>query len=143
MAVKEKMPKFGLSMEEGILGEWLVPVGAAVKRGERPTKKTAITRPQLEAMLATCDDSLEGLRDKWEAFGWEVSELDGNDVGALLHYFHTVQNSGKPHCLIAHTVKGRGLPFAENRMEWHHKVPTAEQLTQAYDALGVKGVDWL
>jgi integrase len=37
---------------------------AAVKRGERPTKKTAITRPELEAMLATCDDSLEGLRDR-------------------------------------------------------------------------------
>src|SRR5438067_1837750 len=36
---------------------------ASVKRGERPTKKTAITRPELEAMLATCDDSLEGLRD--------------------------------------------------------------------------------
>ena len=86
--------------------------------------------------------SLEGLRDKWEAFGWEVSELDGNDVGALLHYFHTVQNSGKPHCLIAHTVKGKGLPFAENRKEWHHKVPTDEQCAEGCEALGVKGVDW-
>lgn len=86
--------------------------------------------------------ALENFRDKWEAFGWDVSEADGNDVGALLHYFHTVKNEGKPHCLIAHTVKGKGLPFAENRKEWHHKVPTDEQCAQGCEALGVKEVDW-
>ena len=43
---------------------------------------------------------------------------------------------------MARTVKGKGLPFAENRAEWHHKVPTQEQLLEAYQALGVKGVDW-
>jgi len=86
--------------------------------------------------------ALENFRDKWEAFGWEVSEADGNDVGALLHYFHTMSNEGKPHCLIAHTIKGKGLPFAENRKEWHHKVPTDEQCVEGCKALGVKGVDW-
>jgi len=86
--------------------------------------------------------ALENFRDKWEAFGWDVCELNGNDTGALLHYFHTVENKGKPHCLIAHTVKGKGLPFAENRKEWHHKVPTAEQCVEGCEALGVKGVDW-
>ncbi len=87
--------------------------------------------------------ALEGFRAKWEAFGWDVAEVDGHDPAALLGYFHTPRPAGKPHCLIAHTVKGKGLPFAENRKEWHHKVPMAEQLTQAYAALGVKGVDWL
>ncbi len=87
--------------------------------------------------------ALEGFRAKWEAFGWDVAEADGHDPAALLGYFHTPRPAGKPHCLIAHTVKGKGLPFAENRKEWHHKVPMAEQLTQAYAALGVKGVDWL
>lgn len=86
--------------------------------------------------------SLENFAAKWAAFGWEVAEVDGNDVQALLAYFRTPRPAGKPHCLIAHTVKGRGLPFAENRKEWHHKVPTAEQLAQAYSALGVKEVDW-
>ena len=86
--------------------------------------------------------ALENFRDKWEAFGWEVCEADGNDTGALLHYFHTVQAQGKPHCLIAHTVKGKGLPFAENRKEWHHKVPDAGQIADGYKALGVEGVDW-
>ncbi len=86
--------------------------------------------------------ALENLRAKWEAFGWEVRECDGNDPQALLDYFTGEQPAGRPHCLIAHTVKGKGLPFAENRREWHHKVPTAEQLAEAYQALGVKGVNW-
>ncbi|MEG0491947.1 MAG: transketolase [Clostridia bacterium] len=86
--------------------------------------------------------ALENFHDKWAAFGWEVTDLDGNDVQALLHYFHNAKPNGKPHCLIAHTVKGKGLPYAENQKEWHHKVPTAEQLAQGYAALGVKGVDW-
>ena len=86
--------------------------------------------------------ALENFREKWEAFGWDVTEVDGHDIDALLHYFHHVKAEGKPHCLICHTVKAKGLPFAENQKEWHHKVPTAEQLAEGYAALGVKGVSW-
>ncbi len=85
---------------------------------------------------------LESLAAKWTAFGWDVAECDGNSMRELLSYFHSQRPSGKPHCLLAHTVKGKGLPFAENRAEWHHKVPTREQLLDAYRALGVEGVDW-
>ena len=87
--------------------------------------------------------ALDDLSAKWRAFGWDVTELNGNDMDALCAYFDAPHAEGKPRCLIAHTVKGKGLPFAENRAEWHHKVPTEEQLAQAYDALGVKGVEWL
>ena len=86
--------------------------------------------------------ALNDLRGKWTAFGWDVCECDGNDMQALLAYFHSTHPAGKPHCLIAYTVKGKGLPFAENRKEWHHKVPTEEQLHAAYAALGVEGVEW-
>ena len=86
--------------------------------------------------------ALENFRAKWEAFGWQVHEADGNDVSALLHYFHPVAAGDRPHCLIAHTVKGKGLPFAENKPEWHHKVPTAEQCAQGCALLGVEEVDW-
>jgi transketolase len=86
--------------------------------------------------------ALENFADKWRAFGWDVAEADGNDMGALVSYFTSDRPAGKPHCLIAKTVKGKGLPFAENRAEWHHHVPSAEQLATAYEALGVKGVDW-
>ena len=86
--------------------------------------------------------ALEDFSAKWRAFGWEVVEINGHDMGALCSYFHHATDKGIPHCLIAHTVKGKGLPFAENRAEWHHRVPTQDELAQAYQALGVKGVDW-
>lgn len=90
-----------------------------------------------EAVMA-----LDDLAEKWRAFGWDVYEADGNDIDALRRYF-AAATGDKPHCLIAHTIKGKGLPFAENRPEWHHKVPNDAQLAEAYRALGVKGVDWL
>ncbi len=86
--------------------------------------------------------ALENFPGKWRAFGWDVFETDGNDMAALMAYFTDEHPAGKPHCLIANTIKGKGLPFAENRAEWHHHVPTGEQLQLALDALGVKGVDW-
>ena len=87
--------------------------------------------------------ALEDFAAKWRAFGWDVSELDGNDMAELVGYFSAEHPAGKPHCAIMHTIKGKGLPFAENRAEWHHKVPTDEQLAQAYAALNVEGVDWV
>jgi transketolase len=87
--------------------------------------------------------ALEDFRAKWEAFGWEVTEVNGHDVQGMLDYFHANKVSGKPHCLICRTIKAKGLPMAENRKEWHHKVPTQEQLQEGYKALGVKGVEWL
>ena len=103
-----------------------------------------IDRNGLQISGATEDVmALENFREKWEAFGWDVQEADGHDVQALLDYFHAEKPAGKPHCLICHTVKCKGLPAGENRKEWHHKVPTAEQVQEAYRTLGVKGVDWL
>lgn len=86
--------------------------------------------------------ALGKFRCKWEAFGWDVVEIDGHDIPAMLDYFTHTKNRGKPHCLIAHTIKGKGLPFAENRKEWHHKVPDTQQLREGYAALQVEGVDW-
>ncbi len=90
-------------------------------------------------------ESVMGLEDfaaKWRAFGWEVTELDGHDHAALLDYFTAKRTAEKPRCLIARTVKGKGMPFAEGKKEWHHKIPDAAQVAQAYEALGVKGVKW-
>ena len=86
--------------------------------------------------------ALEGLREKWRAFGWDVTEADGHDVRSLVDYFHHAKPEGKPHCLICKTIKAKGLPFAENKKDWHHKVPNEEQVQSGYAALGVKGVDW-
>jgi transketolase len=63
---------------------------------------------------------LEPLRDKFVAFGFDVNEVDGHDVGALARALQK-RASGKPQAVIAHTVKGKGIDFAEGRADWHHK----------------------
>ena len=79
-------------------------------------------------------NALEPLADKWRAFGWDVHELDGHDHAALLAAFEAPP-AGKPRFVIANTTKGRGVSFIEDRVEWHHKVPSAEQIIQAIEEL--------
>jgi transketolase len=77
-------------------------------------------------------NGLDPLDAKFAAFGWAVREIDGNDVDALLAAFAAVPfEPGRPSCVIARTVKGRGVSFIEDRVEWHHKVPSAEQVDVA------------
>ena len=65
---------------------------------------------------------LEPLADKWRAFGFAVREVDGHDVNALRATFAALPfETGKPNAVIAHTLKGRGISFAELDATWHHK----------------------
>jgi transketolase len=73
---------------------------------------------------------LEPLADKWASFGWEVRDVDGHDHAKLLEVFRR-PGTTRPVCVIAHTVKGKGVSFMEDRAEWHHKVPSAEQVAIA------------
>jgi len=57
---------------------------------------------------------------KWRSFGWNVCELDGHDIPALYDGFVGHVVAGKPKVVVAHTVKGKGVPFMENNNEWHH-----------------------
>lgn len=71
---------------------------------------------------------LEPLPDKWRSFGFAATEVDGHDVSAL----HSVLTSlplipGKPNAVICHTVKGKGISFAENNLDWHHKAKIGPQ----------------
>jgi transketolase len=77
---------------------------------------------------------LEPLADKWRAFGWDTIECDGHDHGTLFDVF-TAPRRGKPLCVIARTIKGKGVSFIEDRVEWHHKVPTDEQVELALKEL--------
>ena len=80
--------------------------------------------------------NMNPLGDKWRAFGWSVPEVDGHDCDALFQLLsNTPVEPGKPTCVIAHTTKGRGVSFMENKPEWHHGVPTAEQLATAKEEL--------
>jgi transketolase len=80
--------------------------------------------------------NMNPMGDKWRAFGWSVVEVDGHDYGELLHVLGSVPAyPGKPTCVIANTIKGRGVSFMENKPEWHHGIPTDVQLAVAIDEL--------
>lgn len=75
----------------------------------------------------------KSLKDKWEAFGWNVKEIDGNDYDSIDEGLNLAYNNrtGKPFALIAHTVKGKGVSFMENKLEWHYKSPNKQQYEKA------------
>lgn len=79
---------------------------------------------------------LEPLADKWRSFGFAVEEADGHDVAALESLFARPPAAGQPTVVIAHTVKGKGVSFAEHDPSWHHKskVP-ADMAARLYAAL--------
>lgn len=65
---------------------------------------------------------LEPFKDKWEAFGFATREVDGHDVAALRGVFSAIPfTPGRPTAILCHTVKGKGIPFAEGNPGWHHK----------------------
>jgi transketolase len=82
--------------------------------------------------------ALKPLRQKWQAFGWSAHELDGHDVGALVEALRNVPDgTGKPIALVAHTVKGKGIPFMEDDNNWHYRSPDANELRTTRKLLGL------
>jgi transketolase len=74
----------------------------------------------------TCDQvmPIEPLADKWRAFGWHVLEMDGNDMSQVVCTIEEAQQTqGLPTVIVAHTVKGKGVPFMENECDWHGRAP--------------------
>lgn len=78
--------------------------------------------------------------ERWRAFGWHVLEADGHNAAQLLDAYAAARRvTGQPTILIAHTVKGKGVSFMENRYVWHAKVPSAEELQLALKEIGQGG----
>ena len=80
---------------------------------------------------------LGNLAEKFKAFGFEVFEIDGNNIEEILKTFDAIKNSTvqKPKCIIGHTVKGKGVSFMENVVGWHGVAPKKEQYEQAIKEL--------
>jgi transketolase len=80
--------------------------------------------------------NVDPLCDKFQAFGWNTIEIDGHDIDALLDAIEQARNfKGMPTAIIAHTVKGKGVSFMENNVDFHGKAPNAEQLKAALKEL--------
>jgi len=81
---------------------------------------------------------LEPLADRWRAFGWAVREIDGHDLEALVDTLSTIPfESAKPSVIMARTVKGKGLPFVENRPDSHYRMVDEEMARDALATLGI------
>lgn len=96
-----------------------------------------VDRNRLQITGSTDDVmSNEPLDKKWESFGWDVIEVDGNDIAELVQVFHSIpKTEGKPTIILANTIKGKGISFAENEAGWHHHVPSQEEYELAMKEL--------
>lgn len=109
---------------------------AAMTAGHRKLSNLTliIDRNRLQQGARTEDtNSLDPLDAKYRAFGWDVLEIDGHDPVALFEALSAKSNA--PRCVIANTVKGKGVSFMEHRAKWHHGVPSADEYDQAMKEL--------
>ncbi|MBI5218491.1 MAG: transketolase [Bacteroidia bacterium] len=88
--------------------------------------------------LAPVNDTikLEPFADKWKSFGWAVTTVDGHDHEDLKKVFASLPlEKSKPGCIIANTVKGKGVSFMENKVLWHYRTPQSEEYENAIKEL--------
>lgn len=75
---------------------------------------------------------IEPLVSKWQAFGWDVLNVDGHSTEMLSNAFASVPvTTGKPTAIVARTIKGKGVSFMENKAIWHYRIPAGDELAQA------------
>jgi len=81
--------------------------------------------------------TLEPLVDKFRAFNWSVDVIDGHSVFSIYETLDRLkaERLGRPKCVIAHTVKGKGVSFMENKLEWHYRSPSKEEFLKARSEL--------
>lgn len=85
--------------------------------------------------------SLDPLEQKWAAFGWDVMHVRGHDFESLLDVFGRIRGrrSDKPLAIIAHTIKGKGISFIENKPLWHYRIPVNKEVARAWKELKDQG----
>ncbi len=82
---------------------------------------------------------LENIYAKWVAFGWDVAEMNGDDMADIVRTLDALDfSNGKPHLVISHTTKGLGISYMENQACWHHGVPKNDQYQEALHEINEK-----
>ncbi len=117
---------------------WEAAMAASHYKVDNLTAFLDFNRLQIDGEISEVMDSRPVDR-KFQAFGWETLTIDGHnfeEIEKALKWAKEVK--GKPQMIIAHTVKGKGVSFMENRVEWHGKAPNKEQYLQALKELGVE-----
>lgn len=120
-------------LQEGIVWE------AALSAAKHKLHNLIIVVDWNNLQIDGCVDTVKKvapIEDKFEAFGWKTFVTDGHDMQALLDtYDEAFRVTDKPVCIVAKTVKGKGVSFMENQAGWHGKAPNDEQLAAAIEEL--------
>lgn len=144
MALAGKMDKRGFRVYV-ILGDgenqegqvWEAAMLAAHYRLDNLVAIVDHNRLQIDGPIAEIL-SPEPIGDKWRAFGWEVQEINGHDLGEIIAALDRAREvKGRPSLILANTVKGKGCSFMENRVEWHGTAPSKEQMEKALNEMEV------
>jgi transketolase len=115
---------------------WEAAMGAAHYRLENLTAIVDFNKIGQSGPLGDLID-VEPLTDKWRAFGWQVREIDGHDMGEVVDALESLPfHPDRPSVIIAHTVKGKGVSFAENTYVWHSNSVNDEIYAKALADLG-------
>ena len=138
MAIAAKMDKADYKtyvlMGDGEQGEGSIYEAAMAGNQYKLDNLVAIIDRNRLQISGTTEEvmSLESMRDRWTAFGWDVLEMNGDEMEDIIRTFHSIDYTNKkPHLLISHTTKGKGVSYMEGIAKWHHGVPTAEQYEEA------------
>ena len=114
---------------------WEAALSAVQFKLDNLTAVVDRNRQQLDGWTRDIMD-LEPLAEKWRAFGWHTIETDGHNFKQILAAFEKAKTvKGKPTVIIAHTIKGKGVSFMENNLDFHGKAPTAEEAERALKEL--------
>lgn len=82
---------------------------------------------------------LEPIKEKWQSFGWNVEEVDGHDFDAMQQVFEKAKiENEKPTIVVANTIKGKGISFAQNNPEWHSRAPKGEEWEKVCQEFGIR-----
>lgn len=136
--IKKSDARVFVAMGDGEINEgsvWEAAMGAGKHGLDSLTAMVDYNKIQSYGFVSEVQP-LEPLADKWRSFGFAAVEVDGHDVEALRQVLAAPVEPGKPTAVICHTIKGRGIPFAENEPSWHHKSKIApDQIAAMYAAL--------
>jgi transketolase len=141
LAIRElpEQPRVYVVVGDGEVQEgqiWEAAMSAAHYRSDNLCAFVDSNRLQIDGQVQQVM-GVEPLVDKFAAFGWNALEIDGHDIDAILGALDQARAcKGRPTAIVARTVKGKGVPAFENRVEWHGKPPDDEQLAEALRALG-------
>ena len=139
--LQEKSWRVFVMMSDGECDEGSVWEAALFAAHHRLSRLVTIIDYNKIQSLATVAETLalEPFAEKWRAFGWDVSQVDGHDHDVVRKALAAAPDaSGKPRCVILDTIKGKGVSFMEHSVLWHYRAPRGDEFARALAELGVE-----